>query len=460
MTTEQEQFLAAVKEYQDDWAALDVRAIAVQGNDGDWHLRALRVVLLPARPTKTLAGPSTELLWTAHEILPLTELERLISGVANGAIRIAGKDLVLKQENQNRISMGYQKAIQDTRYSAHRELPSSAHTLGTKSNHQFGIDHWRADRLESELQRLDPPWEDYHDVIVNFLDEKQFEARIYDIAIHFIAPVGVTLSEVRYDGLSVEGAVKGTRRTTESKVRLAVIEHRAGGSIQRSQVKLIKGKGGGWKFEHPLQSDTVRTVVMLTYGSMRAGYWTRLVPRASAASWARAVEHFLPGKDVLQDGLLNPEIRGKNLEPWAALLFSRLGFHTINLGRFPGDLPDLVAEGPSGEILLIECTEDSPDSNDKLGKLSQRSRRLEAALDIEVQPVILTRSAMETIPETHKAKAREEGISLVAREQLLELGERTVQTADAKRTLDFLQSCIPLDMKARSFGRRRGLGFL
>lgn len=456
MTTEAEQFLSAVKEHEEDWTALDVRAIAVRGKDGDWHLRALRVVLLSARPRKLLAGPSTELLWTAHEVLPLTELDRLVSSVAAGAITIAGKDLVLKQDNQNRVSMGYQQAIRDTRYPSHGELPSSAHTLGIKSNHQFGIDHWRADRLESDLQRLDPPWEDYHDVVANFLDEKQFDARIYDIAIHFIASVGVALSEIRYDGLAVEGVVKGTRRTTESKIRLAVIEHRVGGSIHRTQLKLAKGKGR-WAFNHSLQTDTVRTVVMLTYGSMRAGYWTRLVPRASAAGWARAVEHFLTGKDILQDGLLNPEIRGKNLEPWAALLFSRLGFLTINLGRFPGELPDLVAEGPSGEILLIECTEESPDSNDKLGKLSQRSRRLEAALDIDVQPVILTRSAMDTIPESHKAKAREEGISLVAREQLLELGERTVQTADPKRTVDFLQSCIPVDMKARGFGRRGGL---
>lgn len=76
--------------------------------------------------------------------------------------------------------------------------------------------------------------------------------------------------------------------------------------------------------------------------------------------------------------------------------------------------------------------------NDKLGKLSQRARRLEGALGVDVHPILLTRAPMETIPETHRTKAREEGIALVAREQLLELGERMLQTTDVQKTTAFL----------------------
>lgn len=448
-------FRSAVKTFQGDWAGLDVRAIALRGRDEQWHLRLLRVTFVTGQ-SPTVKGPRTQDIWTGHEYLTLDQLDRLLDGLTAGAIEIDGKPLVLKSDETSRISLHDQYFVRDPRFHSYIRHPSSVHSLGTKTSFNFPMIDDRRYTFEMALPTLPEPWEDYADVVARFAQDSEHAPSAHELSIQFLAPVGVDLQDVEAQAGVVRGRVHCTPLTQRSEVNVAIIQFLKDREERRQAT--VTDDDDGLEFKHPLNPAALRTVVVLSYRGLRAGYWSHVSPRAGGSPFVRATYRLLGVTDLLGQGVLNPEIRGAKIEPWVHALFAGLGFNGIPLGAIPGDIPDLLFQGDGGALLVVECTEDTPDINDKLGKLSNRCRALRTALEkIDLIPVVVTRLAGETIPESHRKKARDEGIALLAREDLVELGEMLAAAAERRQVQEFIRSKIPI-RTAGGWGRR-GLAF-
>jgi hypothetical protein len=125
-----------------------------------------------------------------------------------------------------------------------------------------------------------------------------------------------------------------------------------------------------WQFD--LLEDTVLHVRAVYAGRVHAE--SRLADPASTPNrlW-RALEHVDPKLERLQELLTNPRMRDKDardFETGTTWLLQLLGFTTVYLGdmsRFSGE-PDVLAQAPNGDLILVECTIEVPDD----GKLNSK----------------------------------------------------------------------------------------
>jgi hypothetical protein len=154
--------------------------------------------------------------------------------------------------------------------------------------------------------------------------------------------------------------------------------------------------------------------------------------------------------------LINIKERDNNLrkdfESSVAVLFYLLGFETVRLGgnRKTTDGPDIYAQAPSGELLVVESTSGAFD-HEKLGKLLTRTKQARERFCSHSPRLSVTKvTAVIVTPRTAEelgsslSQAEKENVLVLHRSDLLNAIERTQFAPDADEMLQRWRNAVML----------------
>jgi hypothetical protein len=153
---------------------------------------------------------------------------------------------------------------------------------------------------------------------------------------------------------------------------------------------------------------------------------------------------------------LRPSIRSSTdaFEQSVARLFTFLGFTVDVLGpdKKLSDGVDCLAY--TGTMTLaVECTTGSIDAGGKLGKLVSRARAIAAAAGGTVLAVLATSLHRERIAMQEMSRASEDGIAVLAREELDHLFGMCLENAPLASAAEYVASQIPPRRPSESISR-------
>lgn len=165
-----------------------------------------------------------------------------------------------------------------------------------------------------------------------------------------------------------------------------------------------------------------------------------------------ALSMFDPNLEITNDHVfrdVDGKARSNEFEAGLSWIFWMLGFSPVHIDmkniKAPKDAPDLLLCDARSNFLVVEATVGSLQNNHKLGKLWERTTRLREALQrhslghLEVMPLIVTK-AEEKFVESELEAAAKLGVSVVTREMLLTLIQRTDFFPDANSNFDRLRA--------------------
>lgn len=144
------------------------------------------------------------------------------------------------------------------------------------------------------------------------------------------------------------------------------------------------------------------------------------------------------GCEVLRDFLFEERRSRKDsrdFEVGVSSLLWMMGFGVLPLrtGRMQ-DNPDLLLSTPGGRIVLVECTTDVIDKDDKLAKLHARARSMAEQLEktgsghVELLPVLVTSLQSSAVMDIEKAAKF--GIAVMVKEDLQSALDRSIFPQD------------------------------
>lgn len=180
-------------------------------------------------------------------------------------------------------------------------------------------------------------------------------------------------------------------------------------------------------------------------------YWIS-DPDTTANPRRVALSLFDPNLEITSDHVfrdVDGKARSNEFEAGLSWIFWMLGFSPVHVDtkniRSPKDAPDLLLCDERSNFLVVEATVGSLLNNNKLGKLWERTTRLREGLQkhslghLEVIPLIVTKSE-EKFVESELEAAAKLGVSVVTREMLLSLIQRTDFFPDANSNFDRLRA--------------------
>jgi hypothetical protein len=104
---------------------------------------------------------------------------------------------------------------------------------------------------------------------------------------------------------------------------------------------------------------------------------------------------------------------------------------TAPFGAGPWEAPDLVATTPHNDwFLIVECTAGEPDKKGKLARLVSRGRRIQEACRVPTLLVSATSMPRSHVPKASLERAETDEVTVLAREDLLELFHAAVHGMD------------------------------
>ncbi len=190
--------------------------------------------------------------------------------------------------------------------------------------------------------------------------------------------------------------------------------------------------------------------IFLTYkGALLSKWW--VVDQEKAVSAIAASYRLVDATgDKLKSMLFPDKQQARNLEHGAGVLFALLGFSVIPFAasRVYDDAADLVAATPSGRILIIECTFQFNDAQQKALKLIERQAKLRAALEAqalghtESVPVLFTCIAKPEL-QAHVAVLLTTPVAVMGREEVSTLLGKLDFFTNAEARFDEIKALVP-----------------
>lgn len=166
-----------------------------------------------------------------------------------------------------------------------------------------------------------------------------------------------------------------------------------------------------WEFDLP--EDTPLDCSVVYSGGVQSEKRLSDLTSTPNRLW-RALEQVDPKLERLQELLLSPKMQGKESRDFEAAttwLLQLLGFTVVHLGGMSrlDNEPDVFAQTPSGDLILVECSIEVPDDK-KLNRFVARVQRWHRLIEIQEstgEPVTLTPILMCPLSYAELAGARE-----------------------------------------------------
>ncbi len=466
MTREQaEMFRSAIAPFLPDWKSFEFRVIAERGATGDWGLNSMRAILSPERPEK--AGrtdlPQVEGLLTFHRWRPVDELPKLIDSLLEGRVDVNEEAIDLKRpDSSSPVPHLYMQSWDRQHMRAEFDVDYRSFILKGEDSVRGRLRDDAFRRLDDAVRVADPPWDGLEDLRRNFMRIPDNMAARTDLSSwEVVAPIGVHIedTELRAGVLNLTlGLRPGVDR---DEVAVALFADYAGGR-KRVRKQLGGGKipdGSGLNYEVLLRvpKDFNRLSCRVMYRRRRVDDFDRWGSPVAGSLPRWASFHKIAGSlDTFREFL--EAAHGHTLESAVALLFHQLGFSVGNYGFRSnwgtGKEVDLVAIPESEDwFLLIEVTEREPDLNNKMTKLSTRTKEVQrTAQGYLAYPVMVTTCLLDVVSKSNMTKAATDMISLVTADRLDHLFQLVVEGAAPGKVRDSLEQFIP---KGQGFSQDR-----
>ena len=134
------------------------------------------------------------------------------------------------------------------------------------------------------------------------------------------------------------------------------------------------------------------------------------------------------------------EKHSRDFEFGVANLLFMLGFSVNSLVGKPLEAgPDIIATSKNGNVILVECTTGQINKDGKLGKLVDRAEVIRSHLNnaayghLRVLPLIVTARPRDAIGNIDFDAARQQGVLVITKENLLDAIEHSVVPQDTER---------------------------
>ncbi len=451
-------FLAAIGKLRGDYQGIEARIIGYNWGE-TWVNVASRFILSPGLwktpylHTKSLAKVSELCLF--GDTLPLAELDRVLDVFRKGEFFVDGKMILYKRWMNQKWDTAYSPVFSVLKRSDYESWVGSetfAYALrgGESGMQQFaGNEGFR--QIESKLASLRTPFVSLTDFATDFVGPLVVpnvwgypSAEISaPIKVRFVSPCQIQDGEAQYH---LEMG-KGYKRS-QTSIGYAAFSGESAFSRGRT-TKLVLAKEtprtqtyrGSIRF--PSSAETV--TLLLSYRGEEVDRQSLHRTAVSAENLRMAVyEKSDPGFEKFSAGLAPRDRKSRGFfEESIRLLFSFLGFSCIKPPT--QDSVDIVAftDNPQ-QVLLVECTTETPGLRDKLNKLASRRTLYGKATHTKPIAVIVTPLRRNDIAGIDQERASRDGLILVGEENLMKMVEMANRGKTIGATIRYLQTLAPL----------------
>jgi hypothetical protein len=483
---ETDQFLVEFNGFPSLWNSIDVRGVALR-IDGEWH-NILTVCRL--RPEIANEGslishlPETSRLKCWHTILPIFEIERILSGLRNGSIvwgSLAVRYLVARGSTapeSYRTNFTFQQVGSvPNPWSDRAWTPTSPlrwpESLLRASGGDFSdllrqIRHSYRD-LTNEVHALPVPFDGLEGIarhVVGMRPYNSFGAwpdivPSYTTYFYMSVPFAARfeLERTRLHGGALEICVQVGSQTVAEHISIGCVIERDGELLQAESIRFGDDSARWDENSCTLNVKVSRLGATLAVLLLRVGNRPverlQLVDFNRPAQNSRAVAYLSvdPGFDLLSSALEpNDRSDGSGFERAVARLFGLLGFQTLGLANDKklSEAVDVLAFNPYGEhAFAIECTTGSLDSGGKLGKLYLRMMDLSNQLkEHRVQGILATASERHTLSSVEIEKAAQDRIAVLTSGDLKDLLRMASEGGAISSVLSYIGGKIPKPSRA------------
>ena len=277
------------------------------------------------------------------------------------------------------------------------------------------------DEIDTKVKCLDPPYESVYDLV-----RSSMKIPLYDFTyssnanrsvLYLIFPIFLAIDECSLDGNRFECNIRFHESIDPPSISISVIGK--GPSTKRKKLDFLEVR----TLEKPILAAKTSTILD-DVSDVRIFLCSENKPvgaidekelrnrRSNINQRLIAHEVFDGGSETFQEMLSAKKKHNEsgNFEWSVATLLHFSGFQSELLGsRDLGDVPDILAFYPDGNVLIVgECTLKVPD-NSKVSALLERSKRLRESINVEVLPVIFSNVEMKSLQDIPPAEVKKLG---------------------------------------------------
>lgn len=400
-------------------------------------------------------------------VLPVREVAEVIGGIASGLLRCRPRQVTYVSRSAgfaHDLAYRFNDVAIPNQAAAYPKW--SAHTLIGYGDSMFqlitraGIDPLDLDNV---IRAGPVAFKGLADLALHFHDRPgSIHAHDTSSIVELVAPIAIRFDKVPQP-LGLNSQAVGLRARARVFAKAGRLNWTVIGASRTPRHGSVELKDAAWKrsggssitaeVQVPLESSDRSANLFIEVGDRCVDQLS--IPVGGALRNPRIAAHCAvdPDLDLLRRGF-SPRKRKekKGFEPAVGALFHFLGFHVDPLSADPqlSEAVDHIAHDPaSNYVLCIECTTDSLNGGGKLGKLLVRTGAIGSAAPGRVTiPVIVTAAPRETLSPTEVRQAEEDGIVVVAREDLDELLESAeIGTSTAETIARFQQQLLDARVK-------------
>lgn len=461
-----EWFLETIDRASALWQSIDIRVLALNIN-GLWH-NLLTTCYLDARPPDEIPQhihlPITKQLAAWQLALPANELCQLVKSVDRGKVDLVNVTVhFTKKHAEDSSPYGSWNYYFENISGKQRgqSLPWSTHTLvasGDSTDTLIRSATMSKPELDNLLRTLDHPVDGIGEIADFILREREALRSGHNSLFKAFAPLEARLrsDKCHFNKGHLSFLVEASSKAVIERSSLGFVSKAGGIDFVSSTISLKDCKwelhNQTYRYSGQYGIETGHELTLL----LRVSGWSvqqlKLIDYAAIQEAPKVLGYrvFDPGFKVLEDCLIQEETADSAaFERGAGWLLSLLGYQVDVLSgdRRLGEAVDILAYAlPNPIVLATECTVSSIGSGGKLGKLVARARHLESSLEsYEVIPVIITALSRHRLSEAELKEAAEDGIAVLAQEDLLSLFESLFESPSLSRATSFIRSKVPKD---------------
>ena len=463
MISSKTNFLEAIAAYRELYQALDIRIIAGKMYDG-WVNMATNITfeIIPVNEADILNNlPCLDQLQAFHLKRPFSDLEVTINELLSGRLVVRNVEIQYGRATTNQarspLSFCYRSYSRNSRFNSaesYKEIRLEEH-FGEPYNSILGD----KDKFDSLLCCLDVPFDGLSDFHKSFLNYNL--SGDYNKSAHVLitAPTYIRFSnECHFEGNNLRVEIETPSSARPSLIRLGIIEHAANGSRKRYSLPI----GSEAAVEDNTKYILNITAGQCLYAEAFLVYNNDLTDRLRIYSsegllsqhLTRLYSYFDPSLRTLQNLIAGEGQGSKDFELGICLLFGLAGFVCQPVGLYKplNHVPDGIALIPNAsKAILYECSLDLSDRENKLLKLSKRTKELhESAPEFEIIPAFFTNLPRRNIVQSEISKAAVETIAMVGKESIEEILDSALIAMNAEEIFNQIQQLVPIDYRYQS----------
>ena len=434
-------FKAFINQFMDNWRTIDIRVLAWKIEIG-WLFHQIRIVLDSELVTKPTFEdiPKIDNLLVIHERWDINKLKQLLDSLETAELKIGGETIQIKTWNGQQwnplTNLDYRYHDKDTPFHKYGINYMSCSLEGYSSRQ---VNYNEKDIINHQLRTYKHPWDGLKDLRMNFLSiDEQWSSNDHSNLI-IIAPVSLKINEVQLENNDIIVNIEKSDMIKFDDILLSIISHYEDNEISRINQPITQNKTIVKLHKTPIKSK-----IMINYrkhvpdSKEIYGYTTN-----------QRIKVYQELSGEIQDFLESVTEGGKRVsrsfEAKMSLLFHLLGFSPAYYGYGSEAVPDiLVFDKDNKLVMVVECTLQQPDINNKLSKLSSRTKIIEETIpEIKVLPVLITVLSRDRINKSDEDKAKIESIAIITSKELDSLITMGLEQVSTTVIFDYIQTLIP-----------------